>query len=439
MISKRHLTKCLLLAFLILSAEANAQEAQPPAESSSQKYTDRIASVQGQNTSYLKVTNAGNRSQNLNAGPRTHQIIEGDTLWDLSATYMSDPMMWPALWSYNPQVTNPHWIYPGDTIFLEPPTQEVAELTVMPEPEHLAFVPTKLTGRGTILVPGFYVSELPETRGHILFSDQEKHILALGDEVQVDWADIEMRKNVRMGQRFTVFAEGDPVLNEDGDPMAYKLIRMGAIELIDHRTDTLSTARIIQASREIERGNMIIPNDDLIFTIQRTANSKSLEGRIIDTIDTISQITAEQYVIINRGAEDGVSPGNRFVIFEQREGLDRLAQGEATQTAYTEDDHQRQKQNDDDDENKDPRDGDIERADERYWVLGRPPHIPEWPRREALDDIYADREYTTDDLPLKKIGEIMIIDTRDKFCTGIIMGSTREIGIDTRVVMIKGY
>ena len=58
---------------------------------------------------------------------------------------------------------------------------------------------------------------------------------------------------------------------------------------------------------------------------------------------------------------------------------------------------------------------------------------------ETLDELYKDREYTTDDLPLKKIGEILVIDTRDKFCTGIIVGSNREVGIDTRVVMIKGY
>lgn len=440
MISRQHLTTCSLLALLILAFEANAQEAAPAeGDSAAMQYTDRIASVQGQSTSYLKVTNTAHRAQNNDAGPRTHQVIDGDTLWDLSSTYMADPMMWPALWSYNPQVTNPHWIYPGDTIFLEPPTQAVAELTVLPEPERPAFIPTKLTGRGTIVVPGFYISELPETRGHILFSDQEKHLLAPGDEVQVDWADIEMRKKVGVGQRFTVFSEGDPVLNEDGEPMAYKLIRMGAIELIDHRTDTLSTARIIQATREIERGNLIIPNNDLIFTVQRTTNAKSLEGRIIDTIDIISQIAAEQYVIINRGSEDGVAPGNRFVIFEQREGLDRLEQGTATQTQYTENDPSQRRTDDDDDEDKDPRDGSIERPDERYWVLGHPPYTPEWPRRENVVELYADREYTTDDLPLKKIGEVMVIDTRDKFSTGIIVGSTREIGIDTRVVMIKGY
>ncbi|MBO5753311.1 MAG: LysM peptidoglycan-binding domain-containing protein [Proteobacteria bacterium] len=435
---KYRLTTCSLLTFLLLAMEVNAQEAQPAEGAKSQQYSDRIASVQGQNTSYVKSITPN--QQPRHSGPRTHLIVDGDTLWDLSATYMSDPMMWPALWSYNPQVTNPHWIYPGDTIFLEPPTQEVAELTVMPEPERPAYVATKVTGRGTIRVPGFYVSELPETRGHILFSDQEKHLLAPGDEVQIDWADIEMRKKVSMGQQFTIFSEGTPVMNEDGDPMAYKLIRMGTLEIIDHRTDTLSTARITQASREIERGNMIIPNDDLLFTVQRTQNSKSLEGRIIDTIDTISQIAAEQYVIINRGTEDGVNPGNRFVIFEQREGLDRLAQGTATQTQYTQDaNSQNQNKDDEDDENKDPRDGDIERTDERYWVLGRPPHTPTWPHSKTLDELYKDREYTTDDLPLKKIGEILVIDTRDKFCTGIIVGSTREVGIDTRVVMIKGY
>ena len=287
------------------------------------------------------------------------------------------------------------------------------------------------------MVPGIYLSELPENRGHILFSDQEKNMITANDEVQVDWVDIEMRKKVSVGQKFTIFSESKPVRNEDGDPMAYKLIRLGSLEIIDHQTETLSTARITQASREISRGDLIIPNEDLVYQFERTANSKSMEGRIIDSIDIITQISAEQFVIINRGKEDGVSRGNRWVIFEQREGLNLLPKGEDTQTKYTQ--NSNKKHHDDEDEDKDPRDGKIERDDEQSWVLGRPPQAPAYPERDNLNDIYGDREYTTNDLPLRKIGEVIVVDVKDKFCTGLISNSSREIGIDTRVVMIQGY
>ena len=48
----------------------------------------------------------------------TYIVQENDTLWDLSDQVFGDALFWPTLWSYNPQITNPHWIYPGDLIYL---------------------------------------------------------------------------------------------------------------------------------------------------------------------------------------------------------------------------------------------------------------------------------------------------------------------------------
>ena len=438
MFSKHSLTACALITFMLVAGQVSAQDANSDGGSDSAAaphVTDRIGMVQGQKTSLNQVTSTPVRPSQKNSA-RTHTVVEGDTLWDLSGTYMSDPFKWPALWSYNPQVTNPHWIYPGDTIYLAPKSEEAAQLTTVPDAgPSPTFVSTGHVGNGIIVVPGYYVSELPKNRGHILYSDQEKNMLSPGDEVQIDWVEIENRKKFSNGQQFTVFQESKPVNDENGDPLAYKLIRLGSIELIDHQDKTLSTARIIQGSREIERGSLIIPNEDLVFVTKTTPNSKSMEGKIIDTMDPISQLAAEQYVIINRGSSDGVATGNRWVIFEQREGLDLLEQGKNTHTQYaTEKDR---KSNDED--NRDPRDGELERETDHTWVLGHPPLTPQFPKRDDLSDIYGDREYTTDDLPLRKIGEVLVIDTKDKFCTGIIVGSTREISVDTRVVMINGY
>ena len=404
----------------LLSFNAFAQENSQPSVR-----TERIASVQGQNTSF----NQGNDQTAAKKGKtRTHLVVNGDTLWDLSSKYLEDPMMWPALWSYNPQVTNPHWIYPGDIIFLDPSSDEDS---ASPSDQQ----PAKRTmAKASYKVPGFYISELPANRGHILYSEQEKNMLAPLDEVQIDFVNVKTRKEVHNGQKFTIFSESRPIKDESGDPIAFKLIRLGSLQIIDHQTETLSTARILEASREISRGDLIIPDEDLIYTVSRTTNSKSMEGRIIDTIDLITQISDEQYVIINRGAEDGVAKGNRFVIFEQREGLNRLPESEEdTLTQYTEEEDRKK-----DKDKKDKRDGTITRDDEQYWVLDHRTQAPEFPKRDNLEEIYGDRDYTTADLPLKKIGEVIVVDTRDKFCTGIITDSSREVGIDTRVVMIKG-
>ena len=406
---------------------APAEGAAAGASSGSEPLTpaarQRIARVNGLSTSYSQ--NSNKHTTSFGAEARTHLVVDGDTLWGISEVYMNDPFMWPALWSYNPQVTNPHWIYPGDVIYLEPYKAELVENVPIPEEKPLVEIHAA-KGRGVIAVPGIYLSEMPETKGHILYSDQEKHMLTFGDMVQVDWVDAEMRNKVSKGQRFVIFSEGTPVKDEDGEPMAYKLIRVGTMELVDVQTESLSTGRIIKAFREIERGDIIIPDMDLNFNMTRTPNGQNLQGRIIDTIEKNSQLGEQLYVIINRGREDGVQVGNSFAIFEQREGLARLPYAEEKEDE------------DKDDEEKDPRDGEITREGEHNWVLGRETRAPEFPPRKDLSEIYGDREYTTADLPARKIGEVLIINTQDKFSTGIIMDNCREVEINKRVVMIKG-
>src|SRR5262249_38421501 len=55
--------------------------------------------------------------------PEFHTVSRGDTLWDITGYYFSNPWRWPRVWGMNPQITNPHWIYPGDRVRLLEPGQ----------------------------------------------------------------------------------------------------------------------------------------------------------------------------------------------------------------------------------------------------------------------------------------------------------------------------
>ena len=50
--------------------------------------------------------------------PDSYTVKHGDTLWAICDTYFQNPYQWPRIWSYNPQIQNPHWIYPGDQVKL---------------------------------------------------------------------------------------------------------------------------------------------------------------------------------------------------------------------------------------------------------------------------------------------------------------------------------
>jgi hypothetical protein len=56
--------------------------------------------------------------------PDTYSIRPGDTLWDLSGRFLNNPWYWPKIWSYNPEITNPHWIYPGNLLRFYPSAEE---------------------------------------------------------------------------------------------------------------------------------------------------------------------------------------------------------------------------------------------------------------------------------------------------------------------------
>src|SRR5690606_13256192 len=108
--------------------------------------------------------------------PETYTVRRGDTLWDITGRFYGNPWQWPRLWSYNPEITNPHWIYPDDRLRLVPEGAAVARLPGTDQVVRAARRPTA----GSVLLrdQGYLDPDALRASGIIVGSPEEHMLLS---------------------------------------------------------------------------------------------------------------------------------------------------------------------------------------------------------------------------------------------------------------------
>jgi hypothetical protein len=250
--------------------------------------------------------------------PDTYVVQPGDTLWDIAAMFLRDPWYWPEIWQINPQVVNPHLIYPGDLLSLAylddgrpAVTREFGpggtvrlspRIRSEPLEEAIPTIPLEVL-RAFLSRPRVISAAEIETLPYVV-AHHEGLLGAAGNDLYVRGTSAEV------GSTLSVVHLGDPLIDpDDGTVLGYAGIYVGQGAL--RAVGDPSTLRLTDSAREALVGDFLFESDEpLPATFLPRAPDSDIEGRIITVIDGLSLIGQYQVVVVNRGSRHGLEPGH---------------------------------------------------------------------------------------------------------------------------------
>ncbi|WP_343732731.1 LysM domain-containing protein [Duganella sp.] len=258
--------------------------------------------------------------------PDQHVVVKGDTLWDISATFLQKPWCWPTVWGMNrDEIANPHWIYPGQIIWFDRAAgrlrlgQQLADGLNDPAIQKLQpRVRTEGLGKDAVpsIPPGVIepfltqplIIEDDELKGapRIVATQEGRVFLGKGDKAYV-------RGDLQGNSAFQVFRPGaalkDPVTRQ---VIGYEAFYLGTVKLqaearpgVDVHTFTVATA-----SQEMGKGDQLraVPPTPLQNYAPHPPE-RPVDARVVAIYGGVTHAGQNQIVSINRGKLDGLDIG----------------------------------------------------------------------------------------------------------------------------------
>ena len=318
------------------SPSANSYDPQDPLSTASTTQSQSsVASTSSESAQYEPVLERINEPVPLAEGhPNEYVVQVGDTLWDISATFLRDPWFWPEIWYVNPDIENPHLIYPGDVlglVYIDGQTRITnvrastyrmsPQARVSPISEAVTSIPyqdiAQFLSYGVVLEKN-QADALPyvlETRGEHL-------IASAGNEVYVRGA-----SGDDASARYHIIHIGDKLIDPDDNRLiGYHGILVGQGSL--RRTGDPATVALTNTSQEVVTGDRLLPQTvNVPLNFFPRAPSTNIDGRIIHVVGGVSLIGQYQVVVMNRGSSNGLSAGDVLSVFQTGKVVDDQVRG----------------------------------------------------------------------------------------------------------------
>jgi hypothetical protein len=244
--------------------------------------------------------------------PETYKVKEGDTLWDITESYYGDPYRWPQVWSYNPDITNPHWIYPDLEIRLRPGDEDVIKTA----PTGFKRAAATRGGAQAVYMAeyGFLNKDALQDAGFIIGANEEHMMM-----VDTDITYVRFNKDVEpeIGKVYTVFRKMREIEREPSEEG--ELVRiLGEVLLQDYdMARGVGHGLVVDSIDGLERGFRLAAFERNFYWVDVVPAERSIRATVVASLYPRKLPSTNQIVFVNVGAEQGVVLGNRFYIVRQ--------------------------------------------------------------------------------------------------------------------------
>jgi len=255
--------------------------------------------------------------------PERYTVVPGDTLWDISSKFLRDPWFWPEIWYVNPQVANPHLIYPGDVLALiwvdgQPrvvlerggATRLSPRVREQPLSEAIRAIPWQIV-EAYMSKPTVLAQEQVEAAPYVVTGRDQRLISSSGDRIHARRMDA-----AAVGQPWMAYQVGQELEDpESGDVLGYEGVYASTSTV--KATGDPATLLIIRSTRETEPGHILVPEEvELNMDFIPHPPSGEVEGVIMAVTDDPVLFGEFQVAVINRGKRDGMEPGTVLSIWD---------------------------------------------------------------------------------------------------------------------------
>ncbi len=273
--------------------------------------------------------------------PQRYTVQQGDTLWGIAGRFLKDPWSWPAVWQANPQIANPHLIYPGNVILLctiegekvlavdpgggcdriaqqwrdsngkdrtavngvvhlEPEVQDLGSSNVIPTISLRSILPYLNQSR---VVDADSLKQAP-----YVISGGEGHLLAgAGDQAYV-------RGKMNKGQVYAVFRSAGEYIDPDTqEPLGEQADYVCNVDVVDTSTShDINTVEVTRMRESLQINDRALPIQRRIVVpvYYPKAADKVKPGRVIRVLGGVMHAGQNDVIVINRGQREGMQPGH---------------------------------------------------------------------------------------------------------------------------------